>query len=167
MKKKVILFTLSILMAVLVSACGYSTKGLLPTHIKTVYVEPFTNNTYESQLETDFTNVLTNRFINDGNLKVAKKEEADLIVTGTLLDFRREPLRHDADREVEEYRIVIISDVSVEDATRQKLMWEENNFGGDSSYFTSGTLATTEQAARDAAIEDLARRIVNRTVEDW
>ncbi|MBM3254062.1 MAG: hypothetical protein FJZ16_07410 [Candidatus Omnitrophica bacterium] len=168
MSKQKIFFILTIYLAVVgLSGCGYSTKGLLPSYIKTIYVKPFENNTYESRLETDFTKELINRFINDGNLKVAKEEDADLVISGKLNDYRREPLRHDAEREVEEIRIVIVADVKVEDRKKETVMWEEQNFGGDTSYFTSGSGARTESEARTYAIEDLARRIVNRTIEDW
>jgi hypothetical protein len=160
-------FILSLAIAISHLGCGYSAKGLLPSYIKTVYVKPFANNTYESRLETDFTTELIDRFINDGNLKVAREEDADLVVSGALVEFRREPLRHDVEREVEEYRIVILCNVKVEDRKREMVMWEEQNFGGDTSYFTTGAAVKTEASARDNAISDLTRRIVNRTVEDW
>ncbi len=158
---------LFLLISVNFLGCGYSTKGLLPSYIKTIYVKPFENSTYESRLETDFTRELINRFITDGNLRVAKEEVADLVISGKLNDYRREPLRHDVEREVEEYRIVILADVKVEDKKRDIVMWEESNFGGDTSYFTSGSGAKTESQARVYAIEDLTRRIVNKTIEDW
>ena len=46
-------------------------------------------------------------------------------------------------------------------------MWEEKGFIGDATYFTSGTLAKTEDTALDEAVDDLARRIVERTIEWW
>ncbi|MFH0838953.1 MAG: LptE family protein [Candidatus Omnitrophota bacterium] len=165
--KSIPLFLAVIVSSVLLAGCGYSAKGLLPSYIKTVYVKPFTNNTYEVRLDTDVTTELINSFINDGNLKVAKEENADLFVTGQLVDFRREPLRYDVEREVEEYRIVILANIKVEDRRQAAVMWEEENFGGDTTYFISGSGAKTESGARVDAIKDFVRRIVNRTVEDW
>ena len=38
---------------------------------------------------------------------------------------------------------------------------------GDATYFITGTQAKTEKAALDLAIADLARRVLERLVENW
>jgi len=41
------------------------------------------------------------------------------------------------------------------------------SFTGNTSYFTTGTQAKSEATAVNDALTDLARRIVERTVEQW
>jgi hypothetical protein len=53
------------------------------------------------------------------------------------------------------------------DNRENKLIWEENSFVGDTTYFTRGNLAKSEDLAISDAIKDLARRIVERAVEQW
>ena len=53
------------------------------------------------------------------------------------------------------------------DAKEKKLVWQEDRFTGDTTYFTTGSQAKTENAAIVDALSDLARRIVERTVEQW
>ncbi|MBN2097205.1 MAG: hypothetical protein JW714_01870 [Candidatus Omnitrophica bacterium] len=166
-----------------ISGCGYTTGSLLPEHLKTIHIQPFRNKieltdelsvdeyrfrSYRVQLETDITKELIDRFINDGHLKVAPQEQADLILTGDLIDYLRQPLRYGGDNEtVEEYRISIVCSVQVKDVKNDKIIWQESRLIGDSTYNVSGTYAASESLTVSAAVSDLARRIVNRTIEGW
>jgi hypothetical protein len=49
----------------------------------------------------------------------------------------------------------------------KQILWEENGFTGETSYFVTGTQAISEDQAIQNSIIDLARRIVERTVEQW
>lgn len=166
---------------IFISGCGYTTSSLLPAHLKTIYIQPFRNKieltdelpldqyrfrSYTPNLETDVTKKVIDKFINDGNLKVAKEEDASLILTGELIDFLKEPVRYGDDNEtVEEYRMSIVCSVEVKDVKNDTFLWRNPRVIGDSTYSVSGS--TTESSAISNAISDLARRIVNHTVEGW
>jgi hypothetical protein len=166
---------------VFLSGCGYTTGSLLPSRLKTIYVDNFKNKIdigkevtesarytlYRPGLETDATNEIVNRFVFDGNLMIASKENADLILRGSLVGYHQEALRYDTDDNVEEYRIKIAVDMELTDVANDELMWRESYFIGEATYMTVGRFATSEDTARDEALEDLARRIVERTVEGW
>ena len=47
------------------------------------------------------------------------------------------------------------------------LMWKEKGFAGETTYMTAGPLAKSDDDATTVAVDDLARRIVERTVEAW
>jgi hypothetical protein len=124
-------------------------------------------------LETDITKKVINWYLFDGNLKPAKEGLADLVLKGELLEYRKDPLSYTANTEnVTEYRINIYVNLSLWDTKENKLLWQENNFNGNYSYFTaddtnSSSVKVSEATAVNNAIEDLARRIVERTVEQW
>ena len=161
--------------------CGYITGSLLPAHLKTIYIDNFRNKIdigkevtegvrytlYRPGIENDLTRAVEDRFIFDGNLDITSKENADLILTGELISYRQDPLRYDADDNVEEYRIVITVNMVARETAIDEVMWEEASFSGDATYMTTGRFATSEDTAREEAIENLARRIVERTVELW
>jgi len=163
------------------TGCGYSSGSLLPAKHKDIYVDNFKNTValdgevtegnrytlYRPGLENEVTNAVVDRFVFDGNLKVAKKEDADIILTGELINYVLEPLRYDRNDNVEEYRINISVNMALKDVADEKELWEEANFTGESTYKTTGRFAISEDAARQEAIEDLARRIVERTIEGW
>lgn len=164
----------------LLSGCGYTTRSLLPSEFKTIYIENFTNKIkvaadstdermyrgYKPGMELDVSRAIRNKFVFDGNLKVTDSKNADLILNGELVDFRNESLRYDRSDNVLEYRIRMV--VNLQMMTRDgKLRWKENNFAGESLYNSTGALAKSETAAIQEAEDDLARRVVERTVEEW
>ena len=184
LQKKLSLFAICYLLLVTLAGCGYTTRSMISDKFKTIYIVPFVNKIditketdagykyriYRPMLETDITKAVTNKYLFDGNLRPAKSGSADLILKGELVEFRRDPLRYTDNDDVEEYRINIVINISLWDTKENKLVWEENGFTGDFTYFTSFTTSGTpksEDVAVNDAINDLARRIVERTVEQW
>lgn len=164
------------------SSCGYTTKTLLPPHIKTVYVENFKNSIdiareisnknpyqlYTPGLENEVTRAVSDRFILDGNLKVVKDYAlADSVLTGEVIEYVKEPLRYNESQDVVEFRVRVAVSVKFLDKREEKIIWEANHFSGESSQRTEGTLKKSEETARAEAINDLARRIIEKTIEVW
>ncbi len=163
------------------SGCGYTTRSMISNEFKTIYIQPFVNKidftketdvaskykVYYQHLELEVTKAVINKYIFDGNLKSVDKQFADLILKGEIIDFRKDPLRYSADDDVEEYRLNIVANISLWNTKENKLVWEENGFTGDVSYFVTGPLAVPESTAVSNAIKDFARRVVERTVEQW
>lgn len=173
------LFRLLILLTVAgtLGGCGYTFKSSLPAGLKTIYVETFENkidfttenrrNLYLPLLEQEVRRAVTDRFLFDGNLKLEDANNADLILEGKLLNYRRVGLRFASNDDVEEYRVYITVSLRLTRNGEEVAMWEESSFIGEATYFVSGPRATSEESAVNEAVEDLARRIVERTVEDW
>lgn len=161
--------------ALFLPACGYSTRSSLPAHIKTIYVPSFPNkidfqasnpNSYIPLLEVTAHEALVNQFLFDGNLRVVDEKSADLILKGELIAYERSPLRYTDNDNVQEYRVAVTVRLTMADPSGQ-ILWEEPSFTGESSYFLTGPKVTSEASAVDEAVVDLAKRIVERTVEDW
>lgn len=183
-KKKVILFFVFYFLSSLLGGCGYTTRSMISDKYKTIYVVPFinridiTNETYTENkyrvykplLETDITRTVIDRYLFDGSLRPAKEKSADLVLKGELMEFRRDPLSFTDSNEVAEYRINILVNISLWDNKEEKLVWQEDNFTGNTTYFTnfsSSSAKISDSAAVVKAVADLARRIVERTVEQW
>lgn len=161
--------------------CGYTSRSAIRDKYKTIYISPFTNNTditqesysanryriYRPTIETDVTKAVIDKFLSDGNLKPVKEEAADLVLRGEVINYRRDPLRYDKNDEVLEYRINIVVNLSLLNRQDATLLWEEKNFTGDTSFFTTGPNSKSEDTALSDALKDLARRIVERTVDMW
>ncbi len=169
------------LLITVLSGCGYTTRSMVSDKFLTIYITPFINKIditneanaankyrlYRPMIETDVTKYVNNRYLFDGNLKPAKEELADLILKGEVIAFRKDPLRYLDNNEVSEYRINLVVNISLWDRKGNKLLWQENNFTGDTTYFATGSQAKSEDIAVNDAFNDLARRIVERTVEEW
>ncbi len=160
--------------------CGYTTKSNLPENLKRIHVAPVKNGVdlsseisektpfrvYRPGLEVELTNAIINRFIFDGQLKVTGPDKADAVVEATLADYRRDALRYNQTDEVQEYRLSVSMDVVVTQKTDQKVLWRDR-VTGDTTFFLSGTRSISEDQAAAKAVEDAARRVVEKTIEYW
>ena len=172
-----IIYVFILFFAVISLSCGYSTSSLLPSHLKKIYVEPVKNsidytaegqrNLYIPLLEVKVRNAIINRFLLDGNLKIAQPEKADLVLKAELLSYNSDELRVSDENTVDEYRITVTISLELFDVRKQEVRWREAGFSGGETYNVSGPLAKSEETARQEAIEDLARRVIERTIEDW
>lgn len=164
------------------NGCGYTTHAYVArTGYRTVHIEPFVNKvdttseasegkrfrSYFPLLENNVTNAVVDRYIFDGNLKVTKTEDADLTLKGELVNYRRDSLRTSSGDTPEEYRITIFVNISLIDNKTGKILWEKKDFAGDASYYTTGNFVKSESQSIQDATKDLARRIVDITVEAW
>ena len=157
--------------------CGYTTSSTLPSNIKTIHIELFENkinyasagerNIYLPLLEVKARNAIIDRFQYNGALKNTEPENADLILKGYLKSYDRRGLRYTDNDDVQEYRVYITVHIELYNTQTQETDWVEDSFTGEATYFTTGSQATSEETAVAEAITDLARRIVERTVEDW
>lgn len=169
------------------TGCGYTTRSMISDKYRTIYVTPFINKVditsdadaerkyklYRPMVETDVTKAVVNKYLWDGNLKPVTEQAADLVLKGELIEYRKDPLRYSNDNnEVDEYRLNIVVNLKMWDVKEDKQIWEENGFTGDYHYFPTSSTMTgvtkkTDAQALPEAIDDLARRIVERTVEQW
>ena len=165
----------------LVAGCGYTTRPGLAGNLRTVYIKPLTNTIdltqltndydrfplYRHGLEANVTTEIINRFQFTGLLRPASPEKADSRLEGELVEFRRDALRYNASQQVEEWRLNVVVNVRFYDQHTQTLLWEESRLTGDTTYFAIGANTESESTALDRAMQDLARRVVERTVENW
>ena len=169
------------ILTLLLAGCGYTTSRLLPAAYRTIYVEPLKNQIpiteevneqlgYQAnlpQLQEDVTRGVIDRFLFDGNLRVTtKREEADLVLDGEIIDFLRQPVRRLEDGSAEEYRLNLTAHLTLRDRKGTQV-FEEPGLIGDTTYFVTGTSAITETVAVDNLITDFSRRVVERVVENW
>ena len=162
-------------------SCGYTPRPGLPSHLQTVYVKPFINKIdvtqltssreqfpiYRHGMEIELTNAIINRFQFTGLMRPDSATHADAQLEGELIDFRRDALRYDASQQVEEWRLNVVVNVRFTDRINKTLLWEETQFTGDTTYFAIGPNTESESQALTRAMTDLARRIVERTIESW
>lgn len=164
-----------------VGGCGYTTKVNLPENIKIIHISPVKNaidlsseisektrlRVYRPGLEVDLTNAIINRFIFDGHLKVGGPDTSNAILETKLTDYRRDSLRYSSSDDIQEYRITIVLDAVLYSFPDHKVIWHEASLIGDTTFFLSGGRAVTEDEAAAKAVEDVAARVIERTLEAW
>ena len=177
--KKNLFFIIGIF--VILYGCGYTARSVLPGGESLLHVDNFVNKidittevteekiyyAYKPGMEADITRKVIDRFILDGNFQLKGLKKTQFLLKGQLTDFRREPLRYDASDNVIEYRLSVVVDIEFYDLKEGKIVWREKDFAGESTYRTTGQFTKSENVAMEEAISDLARRIVERAVENW
>jgi len=127
MQKKI---TIALLFASLAiaSSCGYRMSGtglLVPEGTKTIAVPGFINNTNEPYVDLEVTKAVTDEFIADGRLRVVDVETAELVLRGKVVKYDVTALSYTASNYVQQYRVRLVVDVSLEDLRSKKTLWSE------------------------------------------
>jgi hypothetical protein len=140
---------------------------LLGTGLRTIAIENLGNKTYEPGLEVLLTQAVRSEFIFDGTLKVVRKAQADLLLSGAVISYTLKPLSYAQDDKTESYWLKIRAKLSLKNLKTDKVVWQDKIVEGDARYLLVGSLASTEGQARNKALKDLAREIVRQTIDIW
>jgi outer membrane lipopolysaccharide assembly protein LptE/RlpB len=156
------------LAAILLAGCGYSTRGSLPEHIKTVAVPIFKNRTLEPGVESAITSGVVNAFSSGGRVKVVPLDEADAVLQGEVVGYSLDGLSFDTSANVRSYRLRLVLNVEFRDVRRSAMLWRQEGLSETSDFQVAGqvsdTIARGQGAVQQAAAE-IGRKVVNLAVD--
>ncbi len=158
-----------------ISACGYSFSGrglVVPKDARTIAILTFLNGTNEPNVDVELTNAVVSEFIADGRLRVVDREEADLVLKGTVATFEVIPLSYTTDAYAQQYQIRLRVRVGLTDRSGKVIQPEQVIESGlISSYtVTIGDISATKaakQVALQNASKDFAKTIRSRILEGF
>lgn len=157
-----------VLAALLVAGCGYSTRGSLPDHIKTVAVPIFKNRTLEPGVESAIPPGVVNAFSSGGRVKVVPLDEADAVLQGEVVGYSLDGLSFDTNANVRAYRLRLVLNVEFRDVRRSAMLWRQEGLSETSDFQVAGqvsdTIARGQGAVQQAAAE-IGRKVVNLAVD--
>jgi outer membrane lipopolysaccharide assembly protein LptE/RlpB len=160
----------AVALLVLAAGCGYSWRGNLPAHIKTVGVPVFTNRTQWPNVEAALTAAVANAFAADGRLKVVDPSQADAILEGEIINYQVVVLAYDSNANPQQYRLFVTVSIRFRDVRRGIILFEERGLQERVDYLAAPVVANTI-ALQDAAIVPVAqiigRDIVARAVDPF
>lgn len=165
-RSKSMAFKLACLSLLLYMGClSYSFTGSLPSHIRSVAVPLFEDNTAYPGVREDLTNRVIEQFISDNTLQVTSESQADLIISGVITSITQRAAILSAGETVDEYQVFVNVKVKCEDIKSNKTLWEKNlsEFGVMTG---SGSQDEHDQAIQ-IAIEKLTNDIFNNTLGYW
>jgi hypothetical protein len=149
-------------------ACGYSLRGTLPSHIRTVAVPVFANRTPEPAVENVITRALVEAFSTNGRLRVVRPEQADAILEGEITGYELASVAFDPAANVRQYRLLLTMNVRFRDLHANRVMFERTGFQERADFrvpaAVSETLVREDAALRTAAVE-IARAVVALALE--
>lgn len=157
------------------TGCAYTTKNSLPRHVRSIAVPVFANKTYVDEytrkLEVEVTNATRNAFIQAGELKLAGREDADLILEGEIMRMDREPIRVDRFGDPAEVQLTVRARINVYDVKEARYIIKDrlvvNNIKRNESGVYNIRRGENENLGRNQAVEDLGKAIARTVTERW
>jgi len=185
-----------LLAILLVGGCGYSfasRSDAFPKDIRTVYIEPFINQTRDVSIDKELTAALRSEFYRRGQLRIVDRaDQADGIIAGVVRSFDSHVASVNRNDEVLQYETAMIVDATLRRREPNEIIWRTQGarltdiHGGSraavvttSSEFKSGTLnaddirrmtdiqltETENRAVRGQLVERFARDLHQRLIE--
>ena len=148
--------------------CPYSFSGAsVPPHISTVAI-PYTEDksgSGESELRETFSQKLTQKFIDDNNLKIADKNNANALLETAITSVTDAPAVVASGETVTTRRVTMVVQVSYKDLVKKKTFYEKqfNNYGD----YSVADGKTGRDAAIASAIDKITDDILLETVSGW
>ena len=154
--------------ALVLAGCGYSLRGSLPGHIRTVAVPVFANKTQQPAVENFLTRAVVDAFVTSGRLRVVRPEEADSILEGEIVGYQLDSLSYDPRADVREYRLTVTLNLQFRDVRQNVMLWRQEGVREKADFRVVGQVAATissEESALRLAAVDIGRAIVNLAVD--
>ena len=161
----------------LAGCAGYQIGPIKPKlmdGVNTIAVSTFKNDTLEPRVEVLMANSIIKQIQQDGTYKIARENEADALLEGSLDEIQRRPARSVRGNvlQTREFNLVLRVKYKVTNRRTGQPIFQRN-VTGTTSFFVSGsnTIAADvyqdERQAIPIAAEDLATRLVSQISEGW
>jgi len=149
------------------SGCGYSLRGSLPSHLKTLAIPVFVNKTQEPAVENLVTQGVIEAFVNNGLLKIAESSKADAILEGEVVGYQVLLLSFNSAQNVTEYRVQVTVNLQFREVKADRVAWRREGFTEKSDFKVAGQVQniTQQSTALRQAVVDIGRAIVAITVD--
>ena len=157
-----------ILAALMLDGCGYSFRGTLPSHVRTVGVPVFRNRTTQPGVEAIVTRAIVQAFATNGRLRVVRPADADAILEGEVMGYGVGPIAFDQTLNVQEYRLVMTLNLTMRDVRRNTVLFQQSNVTEQADFRVVGSVSTTiaeEETALTLAAGEIARSIVSLAID--
>jgi outer membrane lipopolysaccharide assembly protein LptE/RlpB len=156
------------LVAATLGGCGYSLRGTLPAHIKTVGVPIFGNRTSEPGVEAFVTRAIVEAFSTNGRLRVVHPADADAVLEGEVIGYDLSSIAFDRESNQRVLRLVLTLNVTFRDVRKHTVLFQQTGFQERSDFRVVGAVTETisrEETAVRAAAVDIARAVVTLAVD--
>ncbi len=157
-----------VLSLLFLAGCGvYSaSSGRVDENIKRVYVAFLENMTTEPNLGVDISDDIIQALQFDNTLKVVEEGEADSIISGKVVRYVLKQVAARENLTVNEYQVQIAVQLDFSIRATGENIFAKKRFTGTGNYVLDDS-GTTEETARDEAVEEIVRDILAMVVEDW
>jgi len=151
----------------MLAGCLYGfTGGGLPSHIRTVAVLPFENQTAAAELTRELSDALRRAMQSRLGLRDAAENRANAVVRGTITRYEPDvPVAFSADPNqatTARRRVQITVDVQIVDQSNGKTLWERKGLSAEGEY-----AERAEPEGRRQALERIVNDVIEGAQSQW
>jgi hypothetical protein len=157
--------TCIVVLFALMSGCGYTTKSLISRKINSIYIPIFENDTFRRGFEFDLTTAVKDEIMSKTKLRIAKKDNADTILTGKIMKVTEGMLSSNVRDNIVESRITISVDIKLVDRRTGRTLVEKKGLKRSAEFVVSR--GENIKTASQEGLADLAEMIVSQLEEKW
>ena len=151
------------LIGTLAVCCGYSTRSLLPSHLRTIGFEQVDNLTLQPELTDLFDAGLHDEFTRDRSLRVTTLEDADVVLRIQLVSYSKEADSYTGDQRISSYRLSAAAALSAQDKVRGEPLYS----GSISAQIPFDPNTATEEDMSRPLMTKLAKEAVRVLLLAW
>ena len=142
-------------------ACAYGFNGGgLPSHVRTLAVLPFSNETASPEITREFADALREGLEKRLGLRDASEEKAGAIVRGTIVRYEVDvPVAYSSNPQqagASRRKLQVVVDIEIYDQVLGKVLWQKKGIIGEGEYAERAEIDGRKQAIN---------RIVNEVIE--
>ena len=157
----------------LASGCGYNVGPMYPAEIRTIHVPIFTSSSFRRNVELQLTEAVQKEVQLRTPYRLAKREYADTILNGRVIEIRKEVLGESAQDDPRELQFSVAVEVEWKDnRTGELLATQKFPISPDAIHLIAEAdfapeLGQSYATASDQAVKQLARQIVDMMELTW
>ena len=157
----------SLLLLLLTACIPYSfTGGGLPSHVRTVAILPFENQTATPELPRELTDALRIRLHDRLGLRDASESKANAIVRGTIQRYEIDiPIGYSANNKqstTARRMLQLVVDIEMIDQVTGKTLWQKKGLLAEGQYEERG-----EATGRKDAIDRIVNDVIDGAQSQW
>lgn len=161
-----------LLSALLASGCnyGFTGGGGFPADVRTVYIEPFPNETVQVELDQQLFRKLTDRLPRALGARPGSENNADAIVRGRITRYEdvaqnyRATVGQQSGVDVLTHQVQITVAVEIIDRKRNVVLWDSQNVVGRGEYRINDQ---RDSDAREQALNHILQLIIDGAQSQW
>lgn len=158
----------TVVICLLTGGCSIYTfnNGSLPSHLKTIDIPLFQNNSMEPNIADEITIELSQQVTIKGQIKIASGR-GDASITGKVSMYENKPYSYGAttarEVDVDQYIVRITAEVEFIDNVKGNELFK-GSVTGEGIY--SGK-TEQEKVGREKAVKDIVARILESSIQSW
>jgi hypothetical protein len=160
-------FFLVLILSLFCKCIFYSfSNSSLPSHLKTIDIPLFANNSLEPNIADEITQELSIQITNKGQLKIANGK-GDASISGSVTYYENVPYSYGAtaarEVNVDQYIVKITAEVVFLDNVKDNELFK-GTVTGEGIYDSK---TEEERIGKEKAVKDIVARILEKSIQSW